>query len=98
MLANVAARRVRSIAWVVLLGQVGTFALSVPSGIPLGTATILYNCLAIPLLAAIVVASLSGRLPARLAPSAATIVWCVPVGGTLISQHHSGESGLVIVV
>jgi signal transduction histidine kinase/ActR/RegA family two-component response regulator len=98
MLANVAARRVRSIAWVVLLGQAGAFALSMPSGIQLGTAAILYNCFAIPLLAAIVVASLSGRLPVRLAPSTATIVWCVPVAGTLVSQYHNGESGLVIVV
>jgi signal transduction histidine kinase/ActR/RegA family two-component response regulator len=98
MLAVVATRRVRSIAWVVLLGQLGAFALSVPSGVPLGTAAIIYNCIAIPVLGLIVLASLRGKLPPRLAPTAATIVWCVPVAGTLVSQYHNGQSGLVVIV
>jgi signal transduction histidine kinase/ActR/RegA family two-component response regulator len=98
MLAFVATRRVRSIAWVVLLGQLGAFVLSVPSGIPLGAAAIVYNCIAIPVLAVIVLAALGRKLPARLAPTAATIVWAVPVIGTLVSQYHNGHSGLVIIV
>ena len=98
MLALVATRRLRSVAWVVLMGQFGSFVLSAPSGIPLGTAAIIYNLIAIPLLAVITVLSLRDRLPSRWAASAATLVWCVPAGGTLVSQYANGQSGLIMIV
>ncbi|HLL25024.1 MAG TPA: response regulator [Kofleriaceae bacterium] len=98
LLANVAARRVRTIGSVVAVSQIIAFITSAPAGFPLERATIIYNAVSIPALVVIAVLALLDRLPLRLAPTAATIVWCGPVGGTLLSQYQNGQAQLVIVV
>ncbi|HEU0029941.1 MAG TPA: ATP-binding protein [Kofleriaceae bacterium] len=95
---RVAASRVRNLGWIVLVGMAGTFATSSSAGIPIGTLTIGYNIAALATLGVLVALAWTRRLPLRFAPWAGAIVWCAPVGGTLMSQLDNGNPQLAILV
>ncbi|MDQ3336640.1 MAG: response regulator [Myxococcota bacterium] len=98
LIASVAARRVRVMSAVILLGVVGTFLSSEAAGVPLTRTTIAYNVFAMSLLATIVVGSWLRKLSPHLAVVSLTLSWLVPVGGTLVSQYETGEVQLIILV
>jgi signal transduction histidine kinase/CheY-like chemotaxis protein len=87
----VALERARTLAPFVLLAMVGSAALSDRAGIPLTTAVIVYNAVAIPGIALMSWALLRRKVPDRWSHAMMTIAWWAPVGATLMS-HYASDS------
>ena len=98
MIERVAEHRVRGVAPLNLVLMTVAFVASEHVGVALGTLTIVYNLVAIAMLAVIVAALATRRLPPRVAPLVLTLIWVVPVGATLVSQHHNGEPHMIAIV